>query len=436
MPIYTKNLTQKYETDVFIAGGGPAGFAAAVACARMGKSVFLAESHGCFGGAGTTGLVPAFMRFGDGVNFLAGGIGREIRDALYADRSNDAYGYCIKVEELKRLYDSMALKAGFRFSFFTHLTDIVCDCAGHIDYAVLSAKSGMFAVKAKVYIDATGDGDLCAWAGADYALGDENGNTMPATLCSLWAGISFDERGSVRDDSQIEQAIQDGVFSFEDRHLPGISEIDRESGIGGGNIGHCFGVDATNESSLTSAMIHGRLSMTEYIRFYREYLPGFQRSALALTADMLGVRESRRIVCDYTLTAEDFRNRAVFADEIGRYCYPVDIHIMAPSKEAYEAFLKEYAEFTYGPGESYGIPYRALIPSRLSNALVAGRCISTDRQMQASVRVMPGCYITGQAAGIAAALACDCGGDARSVHTQALHKSLRDLGAYLPNAAV
>lgn len=217
--IYKKELKQKYDVDVFIAGGGPSGFAAATACARQGKSVFLAESRGSFGGAGTVGMVPAFMCFGDGVNFLAGGIGREIRDALYSDRSNNAYGYAIHAETLKRLYDNMAVEAGFHFSFFTTLSDVIVS-NGRIEYAVISSKSGMYLIKAKVFIDATGDGDLCVWAGAQYELGDQNQNTMPATLCSLWANIDFSRRDA-RDDSRLEEAINDHIFTLEDRHLPG-----------------------------------------------------------------------------------------------------------------------------------------------------------------------------------------------------------------------
>ena len=429
--IYKKELKQKYDVDVFIAGGGPSGFAAATACARQGKSVFLAESRGSFGGAGTVGMVPAFMCFGDGVNFLAGGIGREIRDALYSDRSNNAYGYAIHAETLKRLYDNMAVEAGFHFSFFTTLSDVIVS-NGRIEYAVISSKSGMYLIKAKVFIDATGDGDLCVWAGAQYELGDQNQNTMPATLCSLWANIDFSRRDA-RDDSRLEEAINDHIFTLEDRHLPGIADADPPRGVGGGNIGHCFNVNPIDEASLTKAMLWGRKTLPEYERYYNNYLKGFEHAGICSTADLLGVRESRRIKGDYELCAQDFLDRAVFEDEIGRYCYPVDIHIMAPDKESYEAFKAESARFSYAPGESYGIPYRSLLPAGLSNVLVTGKCISTDRQMQASIRVMPGCYITGQAAGIAAALACSRGSETRGIDIKELQRRIKNMGGFLPN---
>ena len=153
----------------------------------------------------------------------------------------------------------------------------------------------------------------------------------------------------------------------------------------------------------------------------------------AIDKVLSGNSESRRIVCDYMLNVNDFISRAVFEDEIGRYCYPVDIHVMNTDKEEYERFREEYQQkLRYKRGESYGIPYRSLIPVSFRNVLVAGRCIGTDRQMQASVRVMPGCFITGQAAGAAASLACETE-DVRKISVKKLQEKLLKLGAYIPH---
>ena len=206
----------------------------------------------------------------------------------------------------------------------------------------------------------------------------------------------------------------------------------RDSGIGGGNLGHLFGMDPLDETSVTKGMLWGRLSMKEYEAYYKKYLKGFQNIRLCATAAIPGVRESRRIVCDYMLNIDDFMQRAVFDDEIGRYCYPIDIHVNDTSEEEYKRFSEEYENLRYAAGESYGIPYRSLIPVSLSNVLVAGRCMGTDKKMQASIRVMPGCFITGQAAGTAAAIAVD-SGDVRTVSIQELQKKLKENGAYLPN---
>ncbi len=427
--LYQKKLVQKYETDVFVAGGGPAGITAAVAAARCGKRVFLAEATGAFGGLGTSGLVPAFATFGDGVNVLSDGIGYEIRKNVSKTVPLDTYWTSVDAEELKREYDRIITEAGVEFSFFTTVYDVVCE-DGKIDSVVLGSKSGLFTVKAKIYIDCTGDGDLCAFGGGEFEAGNEDGEVMPQTLCSIWANIS-EERSPIQD-NKIEEAYRDGVLSREDRHLPGF--FYRENGIGGGNIGHTFGINPLDETSLTKAMIEGRKLMLEYESYYKTYLKGFENMTLLATAPILGVRESRRIKCDYMLNENDFVNRAVFDDEIGRYCYPIDIHVMSTDKEEFERFQNEYMKkYVYKKGESYGIPYRSLIPVSFSNVLVAGRCMGTDRKMQASIRVMPGCFITGQAAGTAAALACDSGNDVRAVDIHTLRQRLKDLGAYIPD---
>lgn len=439
-----REVPVRHEVDVFVAGGGPAGCAAAVYAARHGARVFLAEGQSCLGGMGTAGLVPAFMQFGDGVNFLAAGFGEELLARLIADEGTkapppgkDRTGcYDIRAEVLKRVYDKLLQEAGVEFSFQTSLIAVEAR-DGHVDSVVLSGKSGLFAVRAKVYVDGTGDGDLCAWAGAPFEKGDEQGGMMPGTLCSLWADVDLQKYWEAKigpQNRRIEEAYKAGVFTYCDKHLPGMWNV--APGIGGGNIGHTFDVDATDERSLTKALIWGRQLLTEYERYYKEYLVGFERMRLVATGALLGVRETRRIMGDYVLCLNDFKRRAVFADEIGRYSYPVDIHVSRPNDEQeYKRFEKEFAEMRYQQGESYGIPYRCLVPRGLRNVLVAGRCVSTDRSLQASIRVMPGCYLTGQAAGLAAALAARQTGDVRSVAIGELQQGLRRAGAYLPNAS-
>ena len=230
-----------------------------------------------------------------------------------------------------------------------------------------------------------------------------------------------------------EEAFRDEVFSHEDRHLPGMFRL--PGSLGGGNLGHTYGVDGTDERSVTNALLEGRRQMVEYQRYYQEYLQdGYEAMHLAATGSLLGIRESRRILGDYVLNVEDFKRRAVFEDEIGRYSYPVDIHPSRPKRADYEKFREEYERtLRYEKGESYGIPYRVLVPKKLSNVLVAGRCVSSDRYIQGSIRVMPGCYITGQAAGAAAAIAVEHNTDTRGFPVAELQRRLREVGAYLPN---
>jgi hypothetical protein len=327
----------------------------------------------------------------------------------------------------------MMQSCGADFAFQTELIAVEVR-EGRVEYAICVAKSGLFAVRSAVFVDATGDGDLCAWAGAPFEKGDEQNRMMPGTLCSLWNGVEWSEAAASLplQEALIEKAFHAGVFPVLDRHLPGMWKVG--DGLAGGNLGHTFGVDSTDERSVTAALLNGRAMMRQYERYYKEYLPGYQNMNLTATGSMLGVRESRRILGDYVLHLDDFTRRAVFEDEIGRYAYPVDIHASTPDPQAYQQFEREFKSLRYARGESYGIPYRCLLPRGLDNVLVAGRCVSTDRSLQGSLRVMPGCYITGQAAGMAAALAVEGKTGTRGVDVGQLQARLKALGGYLPNA--
>jgi len=436
-------LELRYDVDVFIAGGGPAGIAAAVAAARGGASVFLAESFGAFGGAGVSMLVPAFMQFGDGEHFLADGIGREVYDYIKDNSPERFRKYCpmsIPVETIKLCYDEMMKKSGALYMLFCSVCDVNTR-GGRIENVICSAKGGMFAVRAKIYVDCTGDGDMCALSGAKFDMGDADGGVMASTLCGIWSGIDW-TRVVHPDSRELERAFADKVFTNEDRHLPGMWRIADNTvsesggipnGIGGSNAGHIYGVDGTRADSLTDGIIKGRHQLLEYRRYYRDYLSGYEDAELVYSASYIGIRESRRVKCDYTLVLGDFLKQSDFPDEIGRYCYNIDIHSATNDSAGYDKFASEHAHYRYKKGESYGIPYRSLVVSGFENLLCAGRCISADRHMQSSIRVMPGCYITGQAAGAAAAIAAHSDSGTRAVDYGDLRQALVSLGAYLRN---
>jgi hypothetical protein len=171
----------------------------------------------------------------------------------------------------------------------------------------------------------------------------------------------------------------------------------------------------------------------EYEKYYKEYLEGFENIELVATGSLLGIRESRRIKCVKTLEEQAFRTLAAYDDEIGRYCYSIDRHPRNNTKEEHEKTFADFSANHLKKGQSYGIPYGSIVPEGLDNVLVAGRCMGADRPMQGSMRVMPGCYITGQAAGAAAALCAKSGERPADLDVRTLQGALKDLGACLPN---
>ena len=441
---FSTSVPLRHEVDVFVAGGGPAGIAAAVMAARQGAKVFLAEGAACFGGMGTAAGLPLFCSPTDGVNYTSAGFGSDVYDRLIAaggtapetrGKPVGEFGFYYNPEVLKRVYDDLAVESGVTFSFFTQFLEVRGE-GGLLTHAICSAKSGMFAVKAKVFVDGTGDGDLCARAGAPFEKGDALGDMQPPSLLSLWGDIDWDKAkkadcGVWRQCRHLPRAFADKVFTIEDRHMPGIIPIGPHSGWG--NIGHTFGIDGTDEASVTKGVLWGRKLVVEYERFFKGYVTGYENMQLLGTGALLGVRETRRIMGDYVLNLDDFKKRAVFADEIGRFSYPVDLHATRSDPKSYKHFEEEFAALRYKSGENYGVPLRCLIPQTLQNVLVAGRCVSSDRYIQGSLRVMPGCFITGQAAGMAAAIAAAAGQTTRQVNVTELQGRLLKAGAWLPN---
>ena len=428
---FTREIETAVRTEVCVVGGGPAGCAAALAAARAGAKVFLAEGHTCLGGLGTAGGVPLFMTFSDGVNFVADGIGREILERMGQTKKIEGSPNFIHAETLKRVYEDMLEEAGVDFVFMTELIGAETD-SGKVSHAVFHAKSAIFAVEADLFIDCTGDGDLSVDAGAEFEFGDENGDVMPSTLCSIWANIDWKRfRESKANPRRILfKAFEDGLFRNNDPHHTGINPTGDH--LGGGNMGHLFGLNTLDERSLTAGLIEGRRQAVEFERYYRGYIPGYENAELVGTASLPGIRASRRISCDHMLNIEDYKARRVFDDEIGRYSYPIDIHPSSTDDKAQEEFESLIRGLRYQPGESYGIPYRSLTVKGFDNLLTAGRCVGSDKYLQGSIRVMPGCFITGQAAGSAAALALRNGNDVRAIPIDALRRRLKDLGAFLP----
>ncbi len=453
MPRYTlpaRDIPLDDNWDVIVAGGGPAGCAAATSAARQGAKTLLLEASGVLGGMGTSGLVPWFCGYTDGEKILARGLAETVRQGLMAGmpllkktiEANPLYAPSIDPEVLKRVYDNMVLGAGARVLFHTQVCSVDSG-GGQVNAVIAANKTGLAAFKAKVYVDCTGDGDLAAWAGAPFEKGGEKGELQPATMCFIIANI--DEYGLAAGprvhyydpDSPIWKAIRSDKYP--DIIEPHACNRQIGPGVWGFNTGHVFDVDNTDPASTTKAIFHGRKMAAQYRDAFAEFHPAFANSFLAATGSMLGVRETRRIMGDYVLVADDYHARRSFPDEICRNAYNIDIHSsketsIAASQKTIEELKAANAKAicSYGPGESYGVPYRCLTPKGLRNVLVAGRCISTDRRLNGSVRIMACCLTTGEAAGCAAAMAAAAASDVHAVDTAALRQTLKSHGAWLP----
>lgn len=439
----TKSIPLIEDYDVLVAGGGPAGCAAAIAAARQGAKVLLLEQTFMLGGAATAGLVNAWTPFSDGVRVTYGGIAQEVFNRTKAQMYHipkDALNWVsIDPEALKSVYDRMAAEAGVHVLFGSPLAGVELEAPGTVECLLVSNKAGLTAYKARVYIDATGDGDLCAWAGARWVLGDGRGNIQPATHCFQLSNV--DEYGYRRGgkmtlhpqnpDSPIHKIVEDPKYGIADKHICA-SFIG--PGTMGFNAGHLWGIDATDPESLSAAVVQGRAQAAAFRDALGAYFPrAFADAFLTQTAPHMGIRESRRILGDYVFTLEDYLNRSTFPDEICRNHYFVDVHPTPTEAADRSGWHSDDRYEKYRPGESHGIPYRCLTPKGLTNVLTAGRCLSCDHASQGSLRVMPACLTTGEAAGIGAALALR--EETIDVHKppiREIRKLLRENGAYLP----
>ena len=414
--------------DIVVAGDGPAGCAAAIAAASEGSRVLLIEATGNLGGLGTSGMVPAWCPFTDGEKIIYRGLAEKIfleSKKGVPHEPADLYDWAtINPEYLIGVYDRMVAQSGADILFFSRVAAVEMASDDKVDAVIVANKDGLTAYRPKILIDATGDGDICAWAGAEYLKGDSDGVLQKSTLCFSVANIdtkAYREGPELHSghnpDSASARASRTGRFPLLDTHCchnlvgPGVVQF---------NANHIEIKDTTDPRQLSDAMRLGRQVADQHLEMLKEFRPDVFRDAFIVkTAIIPGIRDSRRIVGDYLFTGDDWRARRTFDDEIGRNCYFIDIH------------KSGVPEVHYSRGESHGIPYRVLTPKGLRNVLVAGRCISTDEEAYGSLRVMPPCLVTGEAAGVAARLASlSASRDVHSVDVTDLRSRLKARGQY------
>lgn len=426
------SISELAVADVVVCGAGPAGVAAALAAARLGARTILIEQSGCCGGMATGGLVPAIIHLSDQKHWISAGLPLElIREMCRRMGRNEVHPIWqhINPEILKRLFDEKLAEAEVELFLDVKLAAAECH-DGRVVSILVASCSGLRRIKGQIFIDATGDGLLSVLAGAPFECGDETGRTMSPSLCVQYSNIDLkrmreaDRRGEGAAKLWFQHKAE---IPLEEYHIVGVSEYG--NGTGSGNLGHIYGINAIEERDRTRGYMEGRRVAEIIHEFYRRFVPGYEKSDLTATASLLGIRESRRIGCDYQLTFADYQARRHFEDDIGVFCYPIDIHASSTDPAEQKRVEKRMKETAYSPGENYGIPYRALTVRKQENLLVAGRCISCDRAMQSSVRIMTAAMITGRAAGTAAAL-CS-GGCVRNVSIRQLRGQLLKDGAFL-----
>jgi hypothetical protein len=450
-----RQATVAAETDVLVVGGGPAGLAAAVGAAAAGAQVVLAERYGFLGGNATAALVMPLMSFrtqrpglerganklmpadhGPGEPVIAGVLQDLLQRLVQAGGAippslDTGYVVPFDPETFKLVALDLLDQAGVGFLFHALATDVLG--ASNVHGVVLETKSGPLVIEAQVVVDCTGDGDVAARAGAPFEIGrDPDGLVQPMTL--MFRVVEFQRQvfeNYVRNHPDqwrgvyglwdlIQQATAAGELDLprDDILLFGTPH-EREVSVNSTRVQRVLGIDVWD---LSYAEWEGRRQLRQIAAFLQRYVPGFENSYVAQSGVNIGVRETRRILGEYQLTAEDLLSARKFDDVIARGSYPLDIH-----SPAGKGTMLQHLP----PGEAYDIPLRCLVPQHVEQLLVAGRCISGTHEAHSSYRVMPIAMATGHAAGVCAALSARSGKPPRGIAARDVQQELLRQGANL-----
>jgi hypothetical protein len=446
--------------DVLVVGGGNAGCAAALAAARNGARVLLAERYGFLGGTATAAMVGPWMTFHSGADRIVGGIAQEIVERLVAMGGSlghlpDASDYVATItpfdpEIHKALLFEMMREAGVDLLLHAYFLDALRDDIGRVAGARFATVAGRRDERAQVTIDATADAYVAASAGVEVQQGDERGRVQPATLIFRLSHVDLAETAryvrehpdQMRTSLPIAERTPErmtavaGLYELWERaRASGEVSIQRELVSFFAtpypdevtvNMTRVVDIDPLDPDDLTRAEVEARAQVMELFAFFKRDVPGFARCRLAATATQIGIRESRRIVGEYTLTRDDVLQARTFDDAVARSAYPIDIHNPSGSGTTTHRLP---------PGAAYEIPYRCLVPASVDGLLVAGRCISTTHEALASTRLTPTVMTLGQAAGTAAALAVAQRIEPRAVRAEELRARLERDGVDLRRAS-
>ena len=405
------------EFDVVVIGGGPAGLAASVSAARRGARTLLVERYGFLGGMGTAGGVTNFAglygRKDGEMQQLVHGVVDDLLariDALGGlNQPQDGMAGRIRVRSYdvsayKCAADQLLLSAGVQLLFHAWAAAVVMQGSA-IEALVVETKSGRQAIRARRFIDCSGDADVAHFAGVPFELGDGQGSALfPSTMFRVGHVDAQAALAAVGD----FKAINELMAQSEERH-PGRYQFARKGAIlrpqknpaewrvNVTQIRNAEGkaMDATDARQLSAGELEGRRQITEYFRFLKNEVPGFGQSAIVDIAAQVGIRETRRIRGAYALSGEDILSSARFDDVIGVNAWPMEMHLDGNISWGFPR--DDQRAFN-------DLPWRMLLPWQVTNLLVAGRCASMTHEGQSAARASGGCFVMGQAAGTAAAL--------------------------------
>lgn len=450
VPEPARQTPVRKETDVLVIGGGPSGIMAALAAAEDGLRVMLVDSRSFVGGNMTIGL-PILGFLGQKGNQIIKGLPQKLIDRLKAVQASSEHRPCplhmsltlVEPEAVKTVALQMLVEANVDVLFYSFCAGVVME-DDELKGVIIESKAGREALLAKTIIDCTGDADIAFRSGVPCEYGNEDGGVQPPTLMFCLGGVDTEKlRTSVAEEprtyltdfipseyfgqnnqfvlvgmrNQIKRAQDDGLRLATERTILITGLRKGEVWV---NMTRVNGVNGTDPGSLTHGEIDGRDQIHDIQKYLIGYVPGFENAYFLKTAPFLGIRETRRIEGQYTMTRDDIMTCRHFEDSIAVASYPLDIHHPQGG-----GCTLEWC------GDCYDIPYRSLIPQNVKNLIVAGRCISTTHEAMSAIRVMAPCMAMGEAAGRAAAMAIREGIQPADINVKNLQQELLEKGAYL-----